>query len=211
MQSNLDAYMAASHLRAASVSELIRNLSRSPFKASYWNLCQTDGRGPNIKLELGKVIKPEDDGVPEQKYYNQHLDSFFQRHGLFLEKNGERIFFRWCKKKTEIDLARQRQISPSINHRENRKESGLSVVAGPWHYFRDNRYCYLVSGTQIDRGSDGEPVLAIASLQVESKLYGRAGALRAFYSANAGTIRRLSCEADLTEVQLLAVTLGLLD
>ncbi len=68
------------------------------------------------------------------------------------------FYWRATNNKNEHLIA----LNKSHNHRDNFQEVGISVSEHPGYQIWGYRYVYPVSGTVIDRGSDGEPLLADA-------------------------------------------------
>ncbi len=75
-------------------------------------------------------------------------------------------YWRATDNQHEIKLIKAGELSPSLNHAENRQERGLSVTDHLGYIMTAGyHYGYRVQGEVIGYGSDGEPLLDIATLK----------------------------------------------
>ena len=95
-----------------------------------------------------------------------------------------KLYYRGTNDKKEVDYILQNTLNPSKNHKNGKKEDGLSVadvfndktgiaVSSTYEqllkYFK---YVYIVSGNEVGIGSDGEPLLDISSLEFVNWIHG---------------------------------------
>ena len=73
-------------------------------------------------------------------------------------------FFRFTNNRQEPEMARDRRLRPSKNFADNVYEKGLSVADSPHYGIRGYKYGYGLIGDVIAEGSDGEPILDLATL-----------------------------------------------
>jgi hypothetical protein len=74
-------------------------------------------------------------------------------------------FWRATNNPDEIKLIKRGQLRPSINHADGMAERGLSVADHLGYAAMLFTYAYRVRGRVIGYGSDGEPVLDLATLE----------------------------------------------
>jgi hypothetical protein len=79
-------------------------------------------------------------------------------------------FWRFTNNKNEIALIKSGTIRCSKNFAANELENGLSVAIHRGYSCQGYNYGYKITGTIINYGSDGEPVLDIKSLKPLSKM-----------------------------------------
>ena len=96
------------------------------------------------------------------------------RQNIFLkaqDKFGNKYdhFFRFTNNPQEIALAKSGKIRPSFNHLDGFQENGLSVANGPHYGIAGYKYGYPVRGNVIGYGSDGEPLLDVATVEPLTK------------------------------------------
>jgi hypothetical protein len=91
-------------------------------------------------------------------------------------------FWRFTNNKNELVLIKSGELRKSINHADGSCEKGLSVATHSGYSCQGYNYGYKITGTVIDYGSDGEPVLDIKSLRPLSKMLTNA-AINAGYRA----------------------------
>lgn len=77
----------------------------------------------------------------------------------------QEYFWRGTSNRREIALVRAGAIRASIDHASGRPEAGLSVAEHLGYAAMLYPLAYRVRGRVIARGADGEPVLALDSLQ----------------------------------------------
>lgn len=85
------------------------------------------------------------------------------------------VYVRFTANKNELKLLNARVLRPSYNVRDNYSEAGLSVADGYHYSMTGLPYYYLVSGEVVGHGSDGEPILAMGTLEAKSELRTFAG------------------------------------
>ena len=73
-------------------------------------------------------------------------------------------FFRFTNNRQEPEMARNRTLRPSKNFADNIYEKGLSVADAPHYGIRGYKHGYTLTGDVIGEGSDGEPILDLATL-----------------------------------------------
>ena len=73
-------------------------------------------------------------------------------------------FFRFTNNRQEPEMARNRILRPSKNFADNLYEKGLSVAESPHYGMRGYKHGYTLTGDVIAEGSDGEPILDLATL-----------------------------------------------
>jgi len=80
----------------------------------------------------------------------------------------EGVYYRGTDNPKELEIAKKKQLRPSVNHRTDQKEDGVSV----WEKmnYASHQYTYKIKGKIIGTGSDGEPLLDPSSIEVVSKL-----------------------------------------
>jgi hypothetical protein len=100
-------------------------------------------------------------------------------------------------------------ICPSVNHRTSQQEIGLSVAEGPWFYSRHSRWCYFISGQEVARGSDSEPLLAVTGLTVEREITYRRRLLEEFHIRNKERLSSVGQETGVSVVELFALLIAL--
>jgi len=103
-------------------------------------------------------------------------------------------WWRATNDKKEPAYVRAHTIRPSLNHADNIRERGLSVADSPHYISCGYRWAYQVSGRVIGLGSDGEPLLDISSLRVESPLYNGDQLHEMVQAARATGIAKLAAE-----------------
>jgi hypothetical protein len=79
-------------------------------------------------------------------------------------------FWRFTNSKNEIALIKSGAIRRSKNFITNELEPGLSVATHRGYSCQGYNYGYKITGTIINYGSDGEPVLDIKSLKPLSRM-----------------------------------------
>lgn len=80
------------------------------------------------------------------------------------------VYVRFTANKNELKLLRSGDLRPSYNVRDHYSEDGLSVADGYHYSMTGLPYYYLVSGEVVGHGSDGEPLLAMDTLEAKSEL-----------------------------------------
>lgn len=123
-----------------------------------------------LKGDNGAVFLYNDDYYYLRTNFFRNVADQIQDHIRYVETKDIDFYFRCTDNKGEIDLAKTRTIKPSLNHIDGYREKGISVSQHP-HYHGQYKYIYVVKGDEIAVGSDGEPVLDIATIQVVSPLY----------------------------------------
>jgi hypothetical protein len=92
------------------------------------------------------------------------LDAFFTAR-LTARLPQSDYYWRATNNADEIKLIKRGQLHPSRNHADGMAERGLSVADHLGYTMLGYRYAYRVRGRVIGVGSDGEPILDIATLQ----------------------------------------------
>ena len=127
---------------------------------------------------LGPVVEINNNGHITVRYsgvgmtsgdLNRFIKNKISEH--FMEQTKEKgVFWRFTDNKTEQDLIKNGTFTRSKNHNENVMEKGISATES--HYYGDfNRlkYGYKLTGEEISKGSDGEPVLDPKTIKFISK------------------------------------------
>lgn len=133
------------------------------------NLIERDGFGVSVEVRDGGVVDVSWPGwgTPKGELRDKVTSAVLDN---FREKLPDGTYWRFTNLKDEIDLARSGKINPSKNHADGILEAGLSVANGPHYGVQGYKYGYLISGSLVGHGSDGEPVLDIKSLRPTSEI-----------------------------------------
>jgi hypothetical protein len=177
--------------RARSVDELLDQIDKDSYGAALANIIDLDGDFPIFRLVEGRIEGPRGGNEPPQHRANRCLADLAQRYLIDL---GAPVgaFYRWTDNPDEIEIARRGQLRQSRNHLAKSDEGGLSVAEGPWYYWRAVPICYLVMGRIAGRGSDGEPLLDPATVQIiERRPMSRREALEGFRRASSQRLHQL--------------------
>lgn len=89
----------------------------------------------------------------------------------FDRPEAESTFWRFTNNASEVALAKEGKLRPSLNHADGVAEKGLSVSRGAHYSVQGYKYGYQISGEVIGTGSDGEPLLNPATVKVLSKRF----------------------------------------
>ena len=129
----------------------------------------SNGLSPSLDgwhlTESGAIFRPANStrGQSARELAAKELDQFF--------KPSLDYYYRGTNNKNELDLVAAGLMRRSKNYADNTIEDGLSVSNGPevlWAY--DYPYGYKIKGSEIGKGSDGEPVLDLSTLQAVTGL-----------------------------------------
>ena len=125
----------------------------------------------SVKLEKGGHIRVvtdryQDNGSFRDKIKNAIIDNFNKLTRLKMGLSDNE-YWRFTNDPKEVLKVKSGKISPSRNYSNNVQEKGLSVSDGVGYGgSTDFKYGYRVKGKVVGAGSDGEPVLDIATLEV---------------------------------------------
>lgn len=119
----------------------------------------------DISVENGRVVvKWPGFGESVGELRDRIRDAMFAR---FNPKYDH--FFRFTNNADELGLIARGQLRASTNHLDRTIERGLSVADGPHYSIHGYRHVYPVRGNVVGKGSDGEPLLALDTLQPLTK------------------------------------------
>lgn len=128
----------------------------------------------NNKL-YGSEVKILDDGTAVVEKPSGGFETFDRIRDRVLEDAHEKFgnkydhFFRFTNNKDELALASARNMRNSTNFADNTAEKGLSVADGPHYGIQGYKYGYPLNGKVIGYGSDGEPLLDQATIEVMTR------------------------------------------
>jgi hypothetical protein len=196
---------------AASIEELIALFAKGRCAVMKGNPLYIHRGPPPIRLDNGKIIGPERDGNPwtDERFANELIRDFAHAQKIdLLAPPG--THYRWTSRHDEPDRARNGTLHPSRNRRVRRQERGLSVVEGPWFYCLRRHLCWFVKGHELKvRGSDGEPLLEVNSLEVVADIMTRRQVLTSLHMRNRDKLSELSHATGVPSVDLFALLIGL--
>jgi hypothetical protein len=102
--------------------------------------------------------------------YNRILSDVSDAIKAAFNQESNDYYWRFTNNKSELALIKSGAIRRSNNFITNELEKGLSVATHSGYSCQGYNYGYKITGTVIDYGSDGEPVLDIKSLRPLSKM-----------------------------------------
>jgi hypothetical protein len=186
---------------AADVDHFIRLFDEAPDETACANAPYIRRTSASLRLIEGGIEGPD---VSDEIFANLHLRDLARELALdLLVPTG--TYYRWTNDPDEPALARDRTLRASVNHRTGQQEIGLSVAEGPWFYGRGNSWCYFVSGQNIGRGSDCEPLLAVNGLNVKGRIAARSQLLTQFHARNKKRLSSIALETGMGVVELFAL------
>lgn len=83
----------------------------------------------------------------------------------------------------------------------------MSVAEGPWLYGLKATWCYFVRGSEIDRGSDGEPLLDVNSVRVAGAIMERRQLFKMFCARNRDRLCSVAMQKGVDPIKLFALFL----
>jgi hypothetical protein len=205
----------ASCEKASTVEELIACLDQNPDAAALANAPNIVSSPPPIRLVGGNIMGPCEgecvapgEEMTQQWFVNVYVRDLARvRHIDLLAPAG--AYYRWTNDPMEPTQALARRLAPSFNSRANRWERGLSVAEGPWLYGLNCSWCYFLSGYEVGRGSDDEPVLDVNTLGPASEIMGRKQVFERFYNRNKERLSSICSETGVEVVDLYALFIGI--
>lgn len=188
-----------------SIGEFLDAIERDPY-AACTSISLPVITGENvIEIEDQRVLVPQGQSVEARLH--TYMPSFYRALGIALADDLEG-FLRWTNDPAEVSRVRTGTQRPSQNHATGEVLVGLSVSRGPWHYFQKTSFAYLIAGTVVAIGPDGEPILDIRSLTPLTESMPRRDFLEWFCLHNRSGINGLAERLSLSNVEALALLLG---
>lgn len=174
-------------------------------------------------FENGTIMGPSSCTPPElsnEQWINKCMAELYAK--LDLSPIEPNTFYRFVATNEEFGDAELGKFRISQNHRnceftvhENCVvEKGKSVAIGPFlTYFKDHPLSFLLAGDLLPENcSDGAPLLAVnENLKLASKLMPVSELLTKFYEQNKAVLARASDAANISDVDLFNLSLGIWD